>query len=246
MRQEKEAFSKKDLSVLLDNRAYDELARKLVLNSKLPGPAANLTLVNASAAPFGSPEEFLPVCALVALGALYPYTGGPDGRKIIECLKRNSRDGRWRCREASAMAFQRIGERDFEKLREIVSTWLPAAGLLERRCIMAALAHPPFLNAPERVRFCLETAGTILNGLPVLPDEDRKTEAFRVLRKGLEYCLSVFIAHGPEDGFPFLEQRLRQRDPCISRILFINMGKARLAKKHGALIKKLLEKYSHS
>lgn len=211
--------------------APEEIEALLVSNSNLPGPRANLELASAFAdcfarseptapawdmlvrwaeipeelAPTGGPREFLPFCALQALGALYPGAGPDRRRQIARMLRGAAEDGRWRLREAVAMALQRIGERDFAQMRGILSRWMDGAPSPEvRRAIVAALAHPPILREPANARYCLEVSDRILRDLLPLDRSARRTEGFRVLRQGLEYALSVFAASLPEEGFAFL------------------------------------------
>ncbi len=236
----------------------EELEALLVSNSNLPGPRGNLELAAAfgdcfdridptgarwqmllgwtgipeEEAPTGDPHEFLPFCALQALGTLYPKAGAERRHQIVELLKRAAGDGRWRLREGVAMAFQRIGERDFGELRRILSHWLGEASPEGRRAIVAALAHPPVLRNPENARYCLEVSDRILKDMVGLDAKARKSEGFKVLRQGLEYAISVFVAALPEDGFAFLKRWGIVSDPDVKRIVKSNVGKARLAKKY--------------
>ena len=56
----------------------------------------------------------------------------------------------------------------------------------------------------------------------------RKTESFRILRKALEYALSVFIAALPAAGIPWLRHWQTSDDPMIQRIIRQNLGKTQL------------------
>lgn len=55
-------------------------------------------------------------------------------------------------------------------------------------------------------------------------------EHFRVLSKGLEYSLSVFVASEPEAGFAMLEKFAKSRDTRMIKIVKSNLGKSRLSK----------------
>ena len=106
-------------------RALRELAEWepfLVERSGLPGPRGNLELAAAVAeqadeaslrrwaalgpaeAPFGSAEEFLPVCGVVGLGRLL----AAGDRAVLADVRRLAADPRWRIREAVAIALQRF------------------------------------------------------------------------------------------------------------------------------------------
>lgn len=61
-------------------------------------------------APTGTPREFLPFCATLALGAVYPTAHAARQEEIADRLRELANDGRWRIREAVTIALQRIGE----------------------------------------------------------------------------------------------------------------------------------------
>jgi len=242
--------------ILLGSRGkLQELCALLEANSGLPGPRANLELVYSFAssaasmhledwqwdfllglaatsptkAPVNSSKEYLPVCAVVALGALYG-TGLPRPRRrsALAALLSAASDPRWRVREASAMGLQQIGERNPSALRAIVTEWLAGAGPLVLRAIMAGLAHPPILGDEELALFSLDTARTILGGVTRAGGDERKSDDFRVLRQGLSYALSVFVAKVPVEGFALMRKLSAVRDPDIARIMRENLKKKRL------------------
>jgi len=255
------------------------LAEKLMAESNLPGPRANLELaeafskavstaaaepaawletlyhwarISAGEAPTGDPREFLPFCALVAFGVLYnthacsyPCTGPCDcplwpiqSEHLVETIRRAAADSRWRIREAVAISLQHLGEGNPAALRRILEDWLSdGAGnggsladssLMERRAVLAALAHPPLLGEVEFARYALKTAEGILEDAAGVPAEQRKGEAFQILKKGLSYALSVLVAGLPEEGFPLLERWAKHSDPDIRRVLAENLKKKRL------------------
>ncbi|UCG00111.1 MAG: hypothetical protein JSV89_11360 [Spirochaetaceae bacterium] len=185
----------------------------------------------------------------------YPCTGPCDcplwpvqSEHLVETIRRSASDSRWRIREAAAMALQRLGEGNPKALRRILDDWLnagaakddsPADGtltesssaavaLMERRTVLAALAHPPLLEDPDFSSYALKTGGRILEDAARIPSEQRKGEAFQILKKGLSYALSVFVAHLPAEGFPMLERWAHSSDPDIKRILVENLKKRRL------------------
>lgn len=116
---------------------YAELEQRLMGESNLPGPRANLGAASAFADAFASdrvtdeawelvvawsvkPEteaptddarEFLPFCALQAMGSYYRYAEPARREIILERCRAAMNDARWRMREAAAMALQRIGSR---------------------------------------------------------------------------------------------------------------------------------------
>jgi HEAT repeat protein len=111
-------------------RQLDEWEPFLLQHSGLPGPRGNLELaaavveeadeaslrfwaaLDASDAPFGSAEEFLPVCGVIGLGRLL----AEGDASILPELHRLAADPRWRIREAVAMALQRFGDADLPAL----------------------------------------------------------------------------------------------------------------------------------
>jgi hypothetical protein len=243
--------------ILLGSRGkLQELCALLEANSGLPGPRANLELVYSFAstvagmhleewqweflmglastspnkAPVNSSREYLPICALVALGALYGIgLPRPRRRAALAALTAAASDPRWRVREAAAMGLQQIGEGNPEALRAIVADWLPGAGPLQLRAVMAGLAHPPILKDRDFALFSLQTAQTVLGAITAAGTATRKDDAFRVLRQGLSYALSVFVAHAPTEGFALLRKSAAIRDPDMARIIRENLKKKRIA-----------------
>ncbi len=250
----------------MDPEGFPELEAFLVSHSHLPGPRGNLELADAFArayegvqfgeahweildrwlrisaeeAPTGDPREFLPFCAALALGAAYSRVEPERKAWILHRLWVAASDGRWRMREASAMGFQRIAERDFQAVRALFSDRVAGASFLEQRAIVAALAHPPILKDPARVTFCLQIAGRILQRLRSYDRGERKSEGFRVLRQGLEYALSVFVQHLPGEGFSFLRRWAVEEDPDLKRIVKANAGKPRLKGRYPAEVAEVL------
>lgn len=246
------------LKPLISESSYTELEDVLISNSNLPGPRGNLELADAFAdcfeieqandnildllgkwariskgeTPSDSPKEFIPFCAVQALAALFKYVDLEKKSEIIQLLKVSSNDPRWRIREAVAIGFQRIAEQDFEEIEKIFSHWINEATLLEKRAIIAALAHPPILNVKENVQFCLKITESILNDIVKLGKVSRKNEEFRVLRQGLEYAISVFVAKLPDEGFDFIKNWAKKDDYDIKKIIKSNLGKSRLAKQY--------------
>ena len=247
--------------------AIGELEHMLISNSNLPGPRGNLELayafadclksmqhidnnvwqalnewagITAEDTPPDSPKEFIPFCAVQALGAIFSRVDPEEKEKIVELLKTAANNSRWRVREAAAIGLQWIEEQSFGEAELIFDKWIEDASLLEKRAIIAALAHPPVLNDKDNVLFCLEITERILKDLINLGRDSRKTEEFRVLRKGLEYAISVFVAKLPDEGFKFMQKWARKDDPDIKKIIKSNLGKSRLTKKFGQQVNEVL------
>jgi hypothetical protein len=102
----------------------------LLKESGLPGPRGNIELAQvvadegnrdlferylgytAELAPVNSPYEFLAFCGVVGLGRL--LAEGDQG--LLPALRRYASDPRWLLREGVAMALQRLGDADMERL----------------------------------------------------------------------------------------------------------------------------------
>ena len=230
---------KEDLITRLRPILHDreKLEDFLVENSNLPGPRANLELVFALAEVYSDaeilmewakitedqadgndPRSFLAFCAAACLGKIYTKTKDP---KIIHVLQQLANDNRWRMRESVAFAFQFIGEHNFEELKRILSGWINGSNNFEKRAILVSLAHPPFLNE-KRTEFCFEITDIVLQNLET-------GDGFDVLRKGLEFTISVYVAANPELGFRFIRKWIG-KDKIIDKILRENLKKNRLIK----------------
>jgi hypothetical protein len=244
--------------ILLGSRSRAAQVRTILAeNSGLPGPRSNLELAYSFAravagmrvddwlwdflvemartsvanAPENTPKVFLPVCGLMALGALYgnglPRPRRRSARAVITAA---AVDPRWRVREGVAMALQLIGEPDPAALRELVDEWLPKAGPYEMRAIAAGLAHPPILGDAGFALYCMGVARAILSAVSRAPADERKTDGFKVLRQGMGYAVSVFAAHCPAEGFALMEKSAAVRDPDVAWIVRENLKKKRIAK----------------
>jgi hypothetical protein len=234
----------------------DGLAAYLTGNSRLPGPRGNLELAaafadtmskfgersawypvlrrwaatSADVVPTNDPREFLPFCSLVALGAEFTGAEKQTQSEIAALLRAAAGNGRWRTREAVAMGMQRIGESDLPALRALVEQWMKDATLLEQRGIVAALAHPPILSDRSTVMLALKASRRFVLGIRSLTPLARRTDEFRILSKGLEYAISVFVAASPADGFTLLRELAAIDDRDVRRIVGSNLGKSRLSR----------------
>jgi len=232
-----------------------ELRALLEANSGLPGPRSNLELgyafasavsgmhlqewqwefllgaaaTSAHKAPENTPGVYVVFCAVLALGALYGRgQPRPRRRAALAAIKAAASDTRWRVREAAAMALQQIGEQDAEALRTIVTEWMPEASFLELRAIAAGLAHPPILDS-EMAGFSLDIARRILAAVSRAEKKARRDDSFRVLRQGMGYALSVFVAKSPAEGFTVMRKSAAVRDADVAWIIKENLKKKRLS-----------------
>ncbi|WP_066504157.1 hypothetical protein [Abyssisolibacter fermentans] len=242
----------------LDNNRLSEIQEFLIENSNLPGRRANLELakafgdyfegkviddelwdmlhsfssINNCDAPTNDPKEFLPFCALQAFGSIYLYLDKQKRAIIFSLLKNSMNDPRWRIREAVAMSFQRIAEKDFQVIRELISFSYKDSNFLEKRAFACALAHPPILSKKENVLFCLHISEEILKDINNLNPTDYRNESFKILQKGMEYAISVFVAELPTEGFNMMKNYAMIDNEIIKKIIKSNINKNRLRKKY--------------
>jgi hypothetical protein len=228
-----------DYRMALRSLAQADWDAYLRANSNLPGPRGNLELAAVVAeegqpdwlvghahddpdeAPENTPSCFVACCAVRGLGRL-AVQGDVRAEPI---LKRSASDPRWRIRESVAMALQRIGDVDMRRLLD-VATELAAGGPLEQRAAAAAVAEPRLLrnnaDAPEIVAIL----DTITESIAT--SAERKTDAFRALRKGMAYCWSVVVEAYPDIARPAFERWFASDDKDIRWLLKENLKKKRL------------------
>ncbi|KGK91968.1 hypothetical protein DP73_01170 [Desulfosporosinus sp. HMP52] len=223
-------------SVLRELEDWDQY---LLDESCLPGPRANLELIKAVAeegteerfmnylsldsaiAPFGSAEEFLPICGVVGLGSLIS-----QGRvELLELLRLFSSDIRWRIREGVAIALQRIGESNMDLLLNEMAVWRKG-DYLEKRAVVAALCEPKLLNQQKHIDTVMQILDKITSD--ILNEENRKNNDFKTLRKSLGYGWSVVVSAAPEAGKTYMEKWLVNDDTDIRWIMKENLRKKRL------------------
>jgi hypothetical protein len=213
----------------------------LLQHSGLPGPRGNIELAqvvadlgsptlfqcylsyNADRAPTNSPYEFLAFCGVVGLGRLLAE-GHTD---MLPILRVFASDRRWRTREGVAMALQRLGDVNMDLLVQEMKRWGQGT-LLEQRAAAAAVCEPRLLKQARHARAVLELLDQITTGLHSV--EDRKSEDFIALRKGLGYCWSVAAAALPSEGKRLLEKWMLDPDKDIRWIMKENLAKNRLVR----------------
>jgi hypothetical protein len=211
----------------------------LLQESGLPGPRGNLELAQAVAdegsrplferyvgytagnAPTNSPYEFLAFCGVVGLGRLL----AEGDHSLLSVLRSHASDTRWRLREAVAMALQRLGDVDMDRLLEAMQDWSQGSPL-EQRAAAAAVCEPRLLRQRGHAHAVLEILDHITSSIE--QQENRRSEAFVALRKGLAYCWSVAVAALPGEGKPLMEKWLPSADKDIRWIMKENLKKNRL------------------
>jgi hypothetical protein len=221
----------------------------LLQESGLPGPRGNIELAQvvadegnrqlflrylaytADKAPTNSPYEFLAFCGIVGLGRLLAE-GDND---ILEILHRFASDPRWRLREAVAMALQRLGDVDMERLIAAMWEWIEGMPL-EQRAAAAALCEPRLLGQVSHARTVLQILDRIT--ATIERAQDRRSLDFLTLRKGLGYCWSVAVAALPAEGTSLMEKWLVKSDKDIQWIMQENLKKKRLTRMDANWVKK--------
>ncbi len=220
-------------------RSLEDWDVYLLKESRLPGPRGNIELAKAVAeegdeklferylsydaekAPTNTPGEFLAFCGVLGMGRL--IAEGQTGR--INTLRRCANDPRWRAREAVAMALQRWGTQDMEALKQEMQAWAQGSNL-EKRAAAAGLCEPGLLTDKKQVEKVLEILDMITSSIQGL--EERKTDGFIALRKGLAYCWSVAVVAHPEQGKGYMEKWVENDDKDIRWIMRENLKKKRL------------------
>jgi hypothetical protein len=211
----------------------------LLAESGLPGPRGNLELAQAVAeegnrqlfehlltfdaarAPTNTPQEFLAFCGVVGLGRL----AAQGEHDLLPRLQGYACDPRWRMSEGVAMALQRLGDADMDRLLLEMEAW-SAGSWLEQRAAVAGLAEPRLLGREEhmlpifhifdRVTAALEQAG------------ERKSDGFIALRKGLGYAWSVVAAAYPAEGKRRMECWFASTSRDVRWVMKENLKKNRL------------------
>ncbi|NLE77898.1 MAG: hypothetical protein GX605_14255 [Chloroflexi bacterium] len=224
----------------------------LLAESRLPGPRANLELIHAAAdladeallerfaaveASADSPRLFLLLCGTVGLGRLLA-----QGRTSpLPTLRRLADDGRWRLREAVAMALQRWGAADMPALLAEMRAWAQGTPL-EQRAAVAALCEPALLREPAHALAVLDLLHTVTASIPRAAQ--RQGEPFRALRQTLGYGWSVAVAALPSEGRRRMEHWLPHHDRDIRWIMRENLRKNRLARLDPAWVARCQERLS--
>jgi hypothetical protein len=213
----------------------------LLKESGLPGKRGNLELAQAVAdegdgelferylafdpgkAPVNSPHEFLAFCGVVGLGKLLS-----EGKmEVLKTLRPFASDPRWRIREGVAMALQRLGRVDMDSLLQEMEQW-SKGNLLEKRAAAAALCEPNLLREEKQVERVLRILNEITASIQGV--EDRKSDGFKALRKGLGYCWSVAVVALPEEGKEMMERWFASDDKDVLWIMKQNLRKKRLTR----------------
>jgi hypothetical protein len=242
----------------LETGITERLVAYLTEHSNLPGSRANLELAEAFAdvveercrespdacrmllplcagftvlppefAPVGTPEEFLSFCGVLGIAAI-GSAADEHLEEAFDYLLEAAEERRWRLREASAMGIQRLIRCRRDATLDELELWVAQGGWLAMRAVAAGVADPPLLRDPDTAEFALKIHRRIL--VRMLTAEDKRSDEFKTLRKGLGYSLSVVISALPDKGFSYIRQLAEIKDPDIRWIVQENITKSRLQK----------------
>src|SRR6267378_5877206 len=212
-----------------DLRQLPEWEAYLKKNSGLPGPRANLELVQAVGDEAdaerlwrlsASSDEFLALCGTAGLGHL----AVSDPVPVMSWLRELAGDPRWRVREGVALALQHLGRYSMPRLLAEMEKWSTEGPYLQRAAA-AGLCEPSLLKEPEHVVRVLKVLDRMTRSLAATGP--RKGEDFRVLRQALAYSWSVAAAALPEAGRPLMEKWLRSADKDVAWVMQGNLARAR-------------------
>ena len=214
-----------ELRVLQDWEPY------LKKHSGLPGPRANLELVEAVGDEAdadrlwrlsASSDEFLALCGTAGLGKVALM----EPATVMTWLRELAADPRWRVREGVAIALQRIGRESMPHLVAEMQVW-SGEGPYVQRAAAAGLCGQALLKDIEHAVQVLVILDQITTSIAAR--RDRKDDGFKVLRKALGYCWSVAAAAAPENARPYLEKWMGSKDKDVQWIMKSNLAKARMS-----------------
>jgi hypothetical protein len=245
----KEGYHPKIASLLEEYWRGDEpgaLVRYLSSNSNLPGPRANLELLEDFSSELRSvckagpskfwrlsvqltdaTDEFVAMCGVRGVGQVGGCSDSYFARAMTR-LQSTASDSRWRVREAVAMSVQGLITDRPETVGKL-GDWVETGDWFVMRAAAAGIAEPRLLRNVEVAGAALALHRRILERL--MASRDRKSEGLESLRKCLAYSLSVVVAATPDEGFPFLRDLMVTKDADVRRICRQNLKKNRLRSK---------------
>jgi len=212
-------------------RNLDDWEPYLKKHSGLPGPRANLELVQAVGDEAdadrlwrlsASSDEFLALCGTAGLGKVALM----EPETVMTWLKELASDPRWRVREGVAIALQRIGREDMDHLITEMLSWV-GDGPYVRRAAAAGLCEPALLKEQGHAVEVLDILDRITTSLASAGD--RRSDGFKVLRQAMGYCWSVAAAAAPANARTYFEKWLESNDRDVTWVMKSNLGKARIA-----------------
>jgi hypothetical protein len=183
----------------------------LLKESRLPGPRANLELVSV-VADEGTEAQFEHFLTFDA----QRFPANTQGEFLAVCgavgLGRLLAQG-----DCSVLETLRKCSSDSRwRVREGVAIALAAASLCEPRLLKQKECAQQTLVLLDRITASISSAN------------DRNTDEFKALKKGMGYCWSVAVAANPAAGMPLMEHWFSTADKDIRWIMRENLKKKRL------------------
>lgn len=226
-------MAKVDLTAL----GYDELCDYLRRESGLPGPRANLTLVDQAAASLprrtlsrlaDEQDEYLAMCGVAGIArACMSQAGQADAE--LDQLAGYVRDPRWRLREGFVRGLQLAAVDNPTAVAELVHSWVRSPDLAVVRAAVEAICEPRLLKSREMCAVALDACAVSTTTLSETEGQSR-TDQWRGLEQTLSYAWSVAVAADPVRGLPMFEALEAAPSPLVRRITARNRTKKRLAR----------------
>lgn len=215
----------------LEGLAAPDRVRFLTFHSGLPGPRANLALLDAVVVVADAETvrhlvaeggEYSMMCAAACFGS---RADEPD---CLDLARECAGDERWRVREGVVIGLQHLGARSFESFVAIARQWVDDPAPRAQRAAVAAVCEPRLLRAPGRGAAAVDICRAATVHLVALPPEQRRHPDARALRQTLGYGWSVAVAAEAAAGLPaFLA--LDTADTDVAWIVTQNRRRKRLA-----------------
>lgn len=238
----------------LGSLSVPELRTQLLAGSGLPGPRANLALVDRCAAEVDlvtltdlseDADEYLAMCGTAGVGRATASTavGSDDLAALLDILTERARDDRWRVREAVARGLQLAADvvqqagapgtiavaDPSSPVAAVISTWAASDDPLLLRAVLATVCEPRLLRAPEAAAVALDACGRATRLFAAADAATRRTAPWASLRKTLEYAWSVAVAADPGAGLPVFRALEDDPSPVVRSLAQKNLTRARLA-----------------
>ena len=235
-----------------------ELRSRLRAGSGLPGPRANLALLDRCAAEVDlltlislsdHDDEYLAMCGTAGIGRATAATevGSKDLSALLDLLTERARDDRWRIREAVARGLQLAADvihrergpltvsvsSPASPVAAVITAWTAAEDPRLLRAALATVCEPRLLHAPEAAAVALEVCDRATTLLDAADAQTRRTDPWRSLRTTLEYAWSVAVAADPALGLPLLRRLEDDPSPVVQALVRKNLSRARLARLTG-------------
>lgn len=226
-------MAKVDLAALEDDELCDYLRRE----SGIPGPRANLTLVDEAAASLprrtllrlaDSQDEYLAMCGVAGIArACMSQVTQADPE--LDQLAGYVRDSRWRLREGAVRGLQLAAVDNPIAVAELVHRWVRSPDPAVVRAAVEAICEPRLLKSREMCAAALDACAVSTTTLSETEGQPR-TDQWRGLEQTLSYAWSVAVAAEPARGLPMFEALEAAPSPMVRRIAARNRTKKRLAR----------------